>query len=191
MKLKGLLLLVFMLIITSSGLAGCATTTPEPPTATPTPDLCAPENVRTEVEKIHRLTRSFDDTSQIAANSPREQVAGPTSALQAVRREAEDQRIPPCLVALKRAQLNHMNAVINTLIAFMGGANADTVNQGIQLARQQRNQYDTELARLLGITLAPMPTMPPLPTAAPGLPTPMTETPAAPAPSALPPTTAP
>jgi len=186
MKFKGLLLLVLMLIITSSGLAGCATATPEPPTATPTPDLCAPENVRTEVEKIHRLTRSFDDTSQIAANSPREQVAGPTSALQAVRREAEDQRIPPCLVALKRAQLNHMNAVINTLIAFMGGANADTVNQGIQLARQQRNQYDTELAHLLGITLAPMPTMAPLPTAAPGLPTTMTETPAAPAPTTAP-----
>ncbi len=48
-----------------------------------------------------------------------------------------------------------MNSVINTLIAFMGGAGQQSLDQGIALARQQHDQYTLELARLLGLTVVP------------------------------------
>jgi hypothetical protein len=48
-----------------------------------------------------------------------------------------------------------MNTVINTLIAFVGGADQTTLNEGITRARQEHDQYTIELARLLGITLPP------------------------------------
>jgi hypothetical protein len=48
-----------------------------------------------------------------------------------------------------------MNTVINTLIAFLGGSDQKTVDQGIALARQQHDQYTLELARLLGLTVEP------------------------------------
>jgi hypothetical protein len=46
-----------------------------------------------------------------------------------------------------------MNSVINTLIAFRGGADQKSLDQGIGLARQQHDQYTLELARLLGLTV--------------------------------------
>jgi hypothetical protein len=46
-----------------------------------------------------------------------------------------------------------MNTVINTLVAFMGGAPAENLNQGISAARQLHDQYTLEMARLLGLTV--------------------------------------
>jgi hypothetical protein len=56
---------------------------------------------------------------------------------------------------LKLYQVSHMNTVINTLIAFMGGADQAAVDQGIALARDQHDRYTLELARLLGLTVEP------------------------------------
>jgi hypothetical protein len=64
-------------------------------TITVTPDLCAPENIRAEVDKIHRHMREFDDASTLAASIPREQLSGPTADLQKIRREAEDEPVRP------------------------------------------------------------------------------------------------
>jgi hypothetical protein len=125
------------------------------PTVTNTPDPCAPENLDEEVQKVHKYMREFDDASSLAASMPREQLSDSIANLQRIRREAEDQYTPTCLANLKTFQISHMNAVINTLIAFMGGSDQQTVNQGIALARDQHDRYTLELARLLGITVEP------------------------------------
>ena len=157
-------------------LSACGTNIPvvdSAPSATPvpatnTPDPCAPENVEAEVNKIHKYMREFDDASSLAASRPPEQLADAIAELQQVRRDAEDQFTPHCLGDLKTHQVAHMNTVINTLIAFMGGSDQETVNQGIALAREQHDQYTLELARVLGLTIepanaAPLPTETPTP----------------------------
>lgn len=129
--------------------------TATPPPVTDTPDPCAPDNIEAEVQKIHAYMREFDDTSTLAASRPREGLANSISELQRIRREAEDQTTPSCLATLKSHQIAHMNSVINTLIAFMGGADQTAVDQGIAIARDQHDSYTLELARLLGITVEP------------------------------------
>jgi len=142
------LFLVFSWLATACGGA------PQTVEATGTPDPCAPENIKAEVEKIHRWMREFDDASVLAANTPRERLNPEIAALQAIRRSAEDQAVPVCLRDLKAYQINHMNTVIDTLIAFVGGtANQENMNQGIARARQLHDQYTLEMARLLGITV--------------------------------------
>jgi hypothetical protein len=129
-----------------------------PPAAVPitvTADPCAPENIEMAVQEIHSFTREFDDASTVAASRPREQLADSIANLQRIRRDAEDQITPNCLATLKTYQVSHMNSVINTLVAFMGGADQESVDQGIALARQQHDRYTIELARVLGITMVP------------------------------------
>lgn len=133
--------------------------TATPPPATSTPDPCATENIETEVQKIHAYMREFDDASTLAASRPRQELAASIADLQRIRRAAEDQPTPSCLATLKLYQVSHMNTVINTLIAFMGGANQATVDQGIALARDQHDRYTLELARLLGVTIEPASTI--------------------------------
>jgi hypothetical protein len=167
--------LVLVLVVL---LSACGTNIPatnsasSAPSATPivaptnTPDPCAHENIEAEVQKVHKYMREFDDASALAASRPREELAGAIADLQKIRREAEDQQIPSCLGDLKTYQISHMNSVINTLIAFMGGSDQKLVDQGIALARQQHDQYTIELARLLGLTIEPA-TVVPLVTATP------------------------
>ncbi|HXF85770.1 MAG TPA: hypothetical protein VNK49_10330 [Anaerolineales bacterium] len=131
------------------------------PPATNTPDPCAPENIEASVQAVHKYMREFDDASTLAASQPREQLADSIANLQRIRREAEDQPTPACLAALKTYQISHMNSVINTLIAFMGGADQQTVDQGIAIAREQHDRYTLELARVLGLTVVPAVTITP------------------------------
>jgi hypothetical protein len=142
------------------------------PTITATPDLCAPANIQTEVNKVHKYMREFDDESTLAANMPKEQISEAVSSLQKIRREAEDEPIPECLVSLKTYQIAHMNSVINTLLAFMGGKDQQTIDQYLALARQQHDQYTSELARVLGLTVVPLPTSTETPTSPDSTPTP-------------------
>ena len=132
--------------------------------ATSTPDLCARPQIETEVQNVHRHMREFDDASILASNMPREQLSNSIADLQRIRREAEDEETPGCLTNLKAIQVQHMNSVINTLIAFMGGTDQQTLDQGISLARQQHDEYTLELARILGLTVVPA-TIPPSPSA--------------------------
>ena len=120
-----------------------------------TPDPCAPENIKASVQEVHKFMREFDDASTLAASRPREELADSIANLQRIRRDAEDQLTPACLATLKTYEVSHMNSVINTLIGFMGGADQQSVDQGIAVARQQHDQYTLELARLLGITMVP------------------------------------
>lgn len=133
-----------------------STTTPIPTfTSTMTPDPCAAGNVEKAVDRVHSHMREFDDASALAANLPREQLNGSIANLQKIRRDAEDEPIPACLTNLKDYQIQHMNSVIATLIAFMGGANQQDLDKGISIARQQHDQYTLELARILGLTIVP------------------------------------
>jgi hypothetical protein len=116
--------------------------------------------------------REFDDESTLAANMPKEQISEAVSSLQKIRRGAEDEPIPECLVSLKTYQIAHMNSVINTLLAFMGGKDQQTIDQYLALARQQHDQYTSELARVLGLTVVPLATSAETPTLPPPSPTP-------------------
>ncbi len=158
---------VFPILIFVVALAGCVSVpaaaptatailiTPATPPASTTPDPCASGQIEAEVQKVHKHMREFDDESVLASNMPREQVGDAVATLQRIRREAEDEPIPACLTNLKAYQVQHMNSVISTLIAFMSGNSQQTVDQGISVARQQHDQYTLELARLLGLTVMP------------------------------------
>lgn len=175
MKIRKPHIPAFLLIVLAAILSACVgvpvapeNVTPEtqyiivtatPPAATNTPDPCAPENIEAEVQKVHAYMREFDDASTLAASRPRQELAASIADLQRIRRNAEDQVTPPCLVTLKTHQVSHMNTVINTLVAFLGGADQAAVDQGIALARGQHDQYTLELARLLGITVEPAPSI--------------------------------
>ena len=153
-------------------LAGCGTNQ-QPPTsivaeesATPlptgttavttTPDLCAADHIKAEVDRVHRHMREFDDASILASSMPRDQLNTSIADLQRIRREAEDETVPACLENLRNFQIQHMNSVIETLLAFVrGNSDQAVLNQAIALAGQQHDQYILELARLLGITPVP------------------------------------
>jgi len=132
-------------------------------TASSSEDVCSAENLPTTVEGINDLMREFDDTSQLASDLPAQQLPDVISDLQRIRRAAEDIQIPPCLATLKTHQLNHMNVMIQTLIAFLGGADQEALNNGLDAARQEHDLYSLEIVRLLGITLAPITATPPAP----------------------------
>lgn len=125
---------------------------------TDTPDLCSSSALPGEVGKVHGYMREFDDASLLAANTPRDQLTTVISDMQRIHREAEDQVVPPCLANLKHVQLVHMKTVIETLVTFLSGSNQEILSQGIELARQQHNQYALEYARLLGLTVVVLPT---------------------------------
>ena len=170
MKQHHTITIIFLLTVLT--LSACSNqpyvvTLPPPPatativpisTVTPTPDPCAPENISAEVEQVHKLMRKFDDASLLASNTPLDQINPSIADLQRIRRDAEDQRPPACLSTLQLYQLAHMNTVINTLLGFLSGTDAETLNQSIALARQQHDQYTLELASLLGLTVVAAPT---------------------------------
>jgi hypothetical protein len=152
-------------------------------TSTLAPDPCAPQNVPAETAKVSELMREFDDASFLAQFTPTSQLGESVADLQRIRRGAEMQQVPVCLAELKRLQVEHMNAVIVTLAILMSPTpSPDLISHGIASANDLHNQYEIELARLLGITLVgpptvtagpsptPLATIPPAETATPSLP---------------------
>jgi hypothetical protein len=145
------------------------------PSLTATPDLCSTSNLPNAVKAVNELTRQFDDYAALASSTPQSQLVQVIPPLQAIRRAAEDQGVPPCLKQLKIYQLSYMDTLIQTLLAFESNANSDVLKGGAAQAQQYHNQYVIELAHLLGMTVV----VPPSVTA--GTPAPgKTSTPAAP-----------
>lgn len=134
-----------------------------------TADLCVSPQIEAEAQKVQKHMREFDDASILASSVPQAQLSTSIADLQRIRREADDEKIPPCLADLKNYQIGHMNSVINTLLAFMrskdplaidcvdiqSNTEEEAVCQSIALARQQHDQYLVELARVLGLTVVP------------------------------------
>jgi hypothetical protein len=139
--------------------------------STETADPCSMPQLETEVQEVHAHMREFDDASALASSMPREQLSSSIADLQRIRREAEDELIPGCLTKLREIQVQHMNTVIETLLAFMRGIDQQTLEQGIALARQQHDQYLLEYARVVGLTVVPA-TFPPAPSETPATPAP-------------------
>lgn len=148
---RSLVLMIVPFTLAACGARGAPVATPEP-TASSTPDVCSAENVKAAAGAVNVFMRQYDDESALASNVPRTELAPHIASLQAIRRQAQDQAVPACLTELKRLQLLHMNTVINTLLAFLGGGSQSGVTQGIEAARQEHDQYVLELARLMGVT---------------------------------------
>ena len=157
------------ILILSVLLAACgsadATQVVTPDAFTATPDQCSSENLPAEVAKVNKLMREFDDYSSLASNTPQAQLINLIPDMQRILRDAEDLQVPTCLQTLKKLELAHMNLVIQILMAFLNSSNTqvDTqaINTGIGQARELHSKYDVEMARLLGITLVPRPTVTP------------------------------
>ena len=124
-------------------------------------DPCSPENLPAAVEAVNNVMREFDAASPLASDLTSQQLADLISNLQRIRRDAQDVQIPSCLGTLKTYQLNHMELTIQTLIAFIGAGDQEALNQGLEMARQEHDLYSLEIARLLGITPAPVTATPP------------------------------
>lgn len=147
----------FLLIASACGSQPIATQSEVLVTSTTTAsDPCSSENLATTVQGLNDLMREFDEASQLASNAPGQQLSDIISNLQRIRRDAEDAQIPACLGTLKTHQLNHMNLMIQTLIAFVGGASQEELNSGLENARREHDLYSLEIVRLLGITLVPI-----------------------------------
>jgi hypothetical protein len=149
--------LVILIILTACGKKVDAL-----PAVSATPDPCVPANIAVEVKKVNDLQRQFDDASQLASVLNLNQLASSNAIpnMQEIRRQAQDQQVPACLATLKTLQLQHMNAVINTLLAFLASGqnasnNSQVLSQGIALARSLHDKYNQELARLIGATYVP------------------------------------
>jgi hypothetical protein len=152
------LFLLFLLLLSACGGAPPATQTQAIPTSTllPDEDPCSSQNMAATIRPINDLMREFDDASQVASHLPAPQLPEVISNLQRIRRDTEDIQIPACLIALKTHQLNHMNLMIQTLLAFVGGAIQEDLNEGLEMARKEHDLYSLEIVRLLGVTLAPI-----------------------------------
>jgi hypothetical protein len=150
---------------TETDAAATSTTVVSAP-ASSTPDPCALPQLEVEVQDVHRHMREFDDAAVLASNVAREDLGDSIAELQRIRRAAEDEQIPACLTQLKTYQVQHMNSVINTLIAFMSGTDQQSLDRGIAIAREQHDQYTLELARVLGLTVVAA-TLPPAPSETP------------------------
>jgi hypothetical protein len=182
---KELLPFVLFMLLFAIVLSGCGGNVPatatsvEASTAVPTQeavstaaasgtaDLCVSPQIEAEAQKVQKHMREFDDASALASSVPQAQLSDSIAELQRIRREADDEVIPPCLTDLKTYQISHMNSVINTLLAFMrskdplsidcadiqSNTEEEVVCQNIAFARQQHDQYLVELARILGITV--------------------------------------
>jgi hypothetical protein len=158
-KTPAILAIAFILLLSACG--GGEATAPEsapaasavPAAPTPTLDPCSEAALTGEVEKVNDLMREFDDYSRLASSTPQEKLLEIIPPMQEIRRRAESQKAPECLLELKKLQLLHMNIVLETLMAFMANTQSQDVSRGIAEARDLHMKYDIEIARLLGLTL--------------------------------------
>lgn len=154
--------LLFFLSACGGQLPATAETEPVTiPAISPDEDPCSPQNLPATVQPVNDLMREFEDASQLASKLAAPQLPEVVSNLQRIRREAEDVKIPACLFTLKTHQLNHMNLMIQALLAFVGGADQSVLTDGLERARTEHDLYSLEIVRLLGITLAPITATPP------------------------------
>lgn len=131
-------------------------------------DPCASmEGKKPEIDKITRTMDEFDDNSFLiqAIKNP-DQLVQVILVMQRVRRDAINNTPPECLKQLRDAQVNYMNAVVLISINIANRTKSDIIQRQVVDVRKIREEFDKELANLLGLkyeTITPMPTIPPTP----------------------------
>lgn len=135
---------------------------------TATPDLCTQDQMPETVKIVNTYVRQFDNYATVAfqirsvPNSPGQVLVSPLAQLpqliasmKAIRAALQQQIVPPCLTDLKHFALQYVDTVILTAVTYQANPNLDSLNAGIKQAREYNDQYALELARLLGVTMAP------------------------------------
>jgi hypothetical protein len=151
-----LILLSLSILLLTVACSRQATATPQ---LTSTSDPCEPENISVEIKPVNDLMREFDDSARLATVLQVDQLVNVVPTLQEVHRRSQDLLVPVCLTDLKSLQLEYMNTVINTLLVFIQvrGTNSEVLLQGVAQAQALHQQYNQELARLIGATYVPPP----------------------------------
>jgi hypothetical protein len=162
-------------VLPSLGLFPTATATPRntsTPSVTATLNVCSPENVQPVALQFNTFAREFDDYRVLAENTPSQDLGPSITELQRIRRNAEDFELPICLATLWQLQIAYMNTFIDALVTLYSintnetltqdqlAAVFATVNQQVAAAGQLQEQYLDELARVMGVTRVPSPTVP-------------------------------
>jgi hypothetical protein len=112
------LIVSFALNAAAPGLTSPVASSTSRPASTNTPDPCSPQNLQVSVPDLDKLMRQFDDSIQIAQNTPGDQLVPIITDLQTVRRNSQDFTAPGCMENLHQLQLSYMNTYINTLLAL-------------------------------------------------------------------------
>ncbi len=112
------LIVSFALNAAAPGLTSPIATGTSQTTLTNTPDPCSPQNLQVAVPDLDKLMRQFDDSIQIAQNTPGDQLVPIITDLQAVRRSSQDFTAPSCMGNLRDLQVRYMNTYIETLLAL-------------------------------------------------------------------------
>ena len=151
-------------LVLASALSACTSYTsiiPKPPAATldlpaaptPTPDPCLPESLPASVLPLNEHMRQFDNLAALASNIVQSQVTLVLPPMQDILNEAQARSAPACLANLKRLELSYMDATLSTLSTFLTpDPDPAAITAGILQARTFHDQYELELARLLGMT---------------------------------------
>lgn len=175
--LVSLILILSLAFGAASFTSNAPTSTPKPtfplPTNTPvptnTPDVCSVENIPRQVERLHALTREFDDTFGLAQTLRIEETVSLVQDMQRIKRNAEDQDVPICLSKLKEYQLLYMNSGIKVFTTVFSLTSSNP-----NISQKQLNSvtiplleevlgaaklYVDEQSKLMGWTPAPFPTL--------------------------------
>lgn len=118
--------------------------------------------MRKTVKPLNDVVNEFDSYAELATNVVQSELVKIIPYLQMLRRTTENQVVPSCLKDLRSYALSYMDAIIQTLVSFQATTDSQTLAAGIGEARRMHEQYMSELARLLGVTLEAPTTATPL-----------------------------
>lgn len=117
-------------------ITGCAAPFAAAPMPTPEPtcaELAAP--FRAEIDG---LLREWDDALVVAGQTPRMQLSGQISALQTLRRRAEDLAAPPCAAPIQGLTVASMEQAVDGFLSFASGSDGEVLAQ-VQLDSAKRD----------------------------------------------------
>ena len=119
-------------------------------------DPCSPANLPGSVQVLNEYMRQVDNQVQLATVVTGSDIRLVIEPMERIRGKVQDQAVGACLDELKRLQLQYVEAVLEVVQPASGiSPDATTLADGLQEARQYRDQYTLEMSRLLGVTATP------------------------------------
>lgn len=153
-------------VATPSGATAPTATTPRPPddAAVPAAEaivMCL-ESDQAYRDQVRSITARWDDGVELAASTPRANLAPVVSELQAIRREAELLTGPDCASGLSESIAGSMDATIDLLLALMRDAPEAEILDLTRASRYSRQVLDEHWSALgEGRAPRPVPTLVP------------------------------